>query len=193
MATQRTSKQPLEFHFHISLLGTKPAIWRRFRVPDNITFNKLHEIIQIVMGWQDYHLFEFKYGPIRIGIPDGEFFIVDDTHWDARRRKLSSLRLNPDDVLTYTYDFGDNWIHLLHLEHFLLRREGMPALACLEGERACPPEDVGGNFGYAEFLSVIADPADEEYTHMMEWSGGDFDPERFDIDAVNGELRDMLK
>ena len=188
MAEERKSKEPLEYQFYISLMGITPLIWRRFRVPSNITFKKLHDVIQTVMGWQDYHLFEFKYGPIRISIPDDEYFTLDEKHWDARRRKLSTIHPEPNDVLTYTYDFGDHWVHLLHLEWILYPQEGVQAVACLDGERACPPEDVGGKTSYAEFLEVIRNPDDEQHTYFREWSGGDFNPEQFSVESVNEQL-----
>lgn len=193
MEMKRTVKEPLDCSLHISLMGVEPLIWRRFRVPINITFQRLHEVIQIVMGWQDHHLFDFKYGPIRIGIPDGEYFIADDTHWDARRRRLSSIHPEPDDVMTYTYDFGDHWVHLLHFEWILYQRKGDKEILCLEGANCCPPEDVGGKSGYQDFLGVIDDPDDEEYEHYMEWSGGDFDPEWFAIASVNKQLQGPVR
>ena len=118
---------------------------------------------------------------------------MDEKHCDARRRKLSSIHPDPDDVLTYTYDFGDHWVHLLHLEWILYSQEGVQAVSCLGGERSCPPEDVGGKTGYTEFLEVIRNPDDEQHTHFLEWSGGNFNPEKFSIETVNEQLRDLTR
>lgn len=191
--SQKKSREPLDYLLQVSLMGIEPPIWRKIRVPSSITFKKLHEVLQILMGWQQYHLYEFKYGPIRIGIPDDEYFILDDTHWDSSRTKLSSLRPDMNDVFTYTYDFGDYWLHLLHLEHIVYAKEGQDPIACLGGARACPPEDVGGKVGYEEFLEVIADPDDEQHADFVEWSGGHYDPERFDIEAVQQQLRRLTR
>jgi hypothetical protein len=106
---------PVIFEFRITLRGIEPPIYRVFKVSDRITFKMLHKIIQIVMGWQDYHLYEFKYGPIQISIPVDEYFIVDSNHWDASQAKLSALKLGYNDVLLYNYDFGDDWSHLLEV------------------------------------------------------------------------------
>jgi hypothetical protein len=179
---------PVIYEFRITLRGIEPPIYRIFRVSDRITFKKLHKIIQVVMGWQDYHLYEFKYGPIQIGIPDGEYFIVDAYHWDASKTKLSSLKLERNDVLLYNYDFGDDWSHLLEVQISYYSEGGTFVPVCLEGENACPPEDVGGIGGFQHFLEVLADPDDEKYEHYRNWSGGNYDPQAFDIDEVNKKL-----
>lgn len=136
--------KPLYYEFEITLGGVRPPVWRVFRVPANITFNRLHQAIQIVMGWQDYHLYEFRFGPYRVGLPDDEFFIVDKTHFDAMRKRISTFDFEPHDMLAYLYDFGDDWIHSLRVERVGYHPHDRAPYECFSGERACPPEDVGG-------------------------------------------------
>lgn len=181
-------KNPIVYQFRITLRGVEPPIYRVFHVSNRITFKKLHKIIQTVMGWKDDHSFEFKYGPIHIGIPDGEYFILDGFHWDAARSRLSQLNLEYQDVLLYNYDFGDDWRHLLEVESSYYVNEGSIPPLCLEGENACPPEDVGGVGGFEYFLQVIRDPNNEEYEHLMTWAGGNYDPKAFNLDEVNRKL-----
>ncbi|MCL6600962.1 MAG: plasmid pRiA4b ORF-3 family protein [Alicyclobacillus macrosporangiidus] len=185
--------RPIGYEFEITLCGVHPTVWRRFRVPANITFQRLHEVIQIVMGWTDYHLYEFRYGNVRIGIPDDETFILDATHFDARWKRLPSFSFDRNDVLGYLYDFGDDWMHTLHLVMPIYHLPDERAYFCVDGENACPPEDVGGWMGYEHFLHVIGDPNHPEHEAMQVWSGGHFDPFRFDKDAVNRVLRERFE
>jgi len=184
----RGKKGPVIYEFRITLREMEPSIYRVFRVSDRITLKKLHKIIQIVMGWEGYHLYEFKYGPFRFGIPDDEFFIPGIYLQDASKVKLSSLNLEPKDVLVYNYDFGDDWSHLIEVQHSYYSQGGKVIPECLKGERACPPEDVGGVHGYQHFLDIISDPSNEEYEHLLEWSGGNFNPHFFDLEEVNRKL-----
>lgn len=187
------------YQFHISLLDVEPMIWRRIRVPAYITFDKLHEIIQVVMGWENCHLYEFRYGPQRIGIPDEEFLAPDQqTVVDASRRSLQSMKFSPDDFMTYTYDFGDNWVHLIRVEAVLAGDESRPKIECLAGERACPPEDIGGSQGYQEFRALLCKPSslekrqqiEEEYAGLVDLNS--FKPESFDLVDANKNLRSLL-
>ena len=169
----------------IRLLHIKPEIWRRFVVPASISLDRLHDVIQIAMGWADNHLHEFAIGKKRYteypeskeeGLPCGKYRLID-----LVKRRGRTLR--------YLYDFGDGWEHEIILEesHYFnprLRNE----VVCLEGERACPPEDVGGIPGYLEFCEVLKNPDHDEYEHLMAWSGGGYDSEGFDTDTVNWEL-----
>jgi hypothetical protein len=90
---------------------------------------------------------------------------------------------------TYEYDFGDSWQHEVVLEKTLEPEPKIKYPRCIEGERACPPEDCGGIWGYAEFVEAIRDPQHENHEEMLEWGGGEFDPEGFDLNVVNRELR----
>jgi hypothetical protein len=174
----------------IQLLGIEPAIWRRFVVPANITLDRLHDIIQIVMGWTDSHLHEFTIGNKRYT----EYPESKEDGLVCGRYRLGDLIKQKGRTFSYLYDFGDGWEHELVLEgsryfHPELRTE----LACLDGQRACPPEDVGGVPGYFEFLNALKDPNHEEHESYTEWSGGSFDSARFEPESINRELMKYLR
>jgi hypothetical protein len=168
--------------FKITLLGFKPKIWRRIQVRD-CTLDELHEHIQTAMGWTNSHLHQFEIKGERYGDPalldDGfdEFECVDSTS-----TMISDIvpATGKRFAFKYEYDFGDGWEHQILFEGRPPVEKGKKYPLCLEGERACPPEDIGGVWGYAEFLSAIADPNHEEHESYLEWCGGSFDPERFD-------------
>jgi hypothetical protein len=189
-----TPDDPLvTLQLHVTLNDIEPPIWRRFWVEDTITLPRLHEVLQIVMGWQDVHLHQFITGSTHedqlfYGVPDDDDF--GDPEFMARQRdeaRVRARKLLPleGDSITYEYDFGDGWEHQLLLEKVVsVDRDGPGLPWCLEGRRACPPEDVGGTGGYGDFLEAFSNPHHEEHGPMRKW-GGDFDPERFDRNAVN--------
>ncbi len=169
----------------IQLLDIEPAIWRRFVVPAGISLDRLHDVIQIVMGWTDSHHHEFSIGKKRYieypqfkedGLVCGQYRLVDLIKQKGRR-------------FSYCYDFGDDWVHEIVLEDSrYFNPECNWELNCVEGERACPPEDVGGVPGYYEFCHALSNPDHEDYERYLEWQGGLFDAERFDCEKVNREL-----
>ena len=176
------------YQFKITLKGTKPPIWRRIQVPEMYTFWDLHVAIQDAMGWEDYHLHEFVFTlpimniKVRIGIPMKDDF--DETilpDWD---QKIADYFSSETPKAEYTYDFGDGWQHDIILEKILPRETGVIYPRCVDGKRACPPEDCGGIGGYAEFLEAIGDPANERHEDMLDWVGGKFDPEDFNPSEV---------
>jgi hypothetical protein len=180
----------------IRLHEIEPEIWRRFVVPAEITLDRLHDVIQIVMGWKDYHFHEFVIGKNRYtenprskedGKAGGMFRLVDLIKQKGR-------------AFSYVYDFGDQWEHEIILEdnrYFNPEIDG--PLVCIEGERACPPEDVGGMPGYFEFVSALKNPAHGEHKNYKSWYAGfpwydkDFDSERYDIEKINYELMKYLR
>ncbi|HPH97059.1 MAG TPA: plasmid pRiA4b ORF-3 family protein [Anaerolineaceae bacterium] len=171
----------------ITLEHIRPPIWRRILVSENTTLAGLHKIIQTVFGWYDCHRHDFNYQGDYFGDPD-----CDDTgeleFSDEKKMTLKKMRLAEGSRIHYQYDFGDSWDHLLLVEKILPLEESMQLPACLKGKRACPPEDVGGVWGYQNFLDAIADPEHEEHDEYLEWCGGDFDPEAFDLNAINKAL-----
>jgi len=174
----------------IQLLDIEPAIRRRFVVPASITLDRLHDVIQIVMGWTDSHLHEFTIGKKRYT----EYPESKEDGLVCGRYRLGDLIKQKGRTFRYLYDFGDSWEHELVLEESrYFNPELRTKLTCLDGERACPPEDVGGVPGYFEFCTALKDPTHEEHESYMEWSGGDFDSERFDSDSVNRELMKYLR
>ncbi|KAA0259108.1 plasmid pRiA4b ORF-3 family protein [Deferribacter autotrophicus] len=185
------------YQFKIVLKGIKPPIWRRIQVPENFTFWDLHVAIQDVMGWFDYHLHEFV---IRHPITREKVYIInpyeDEGFFERKyfsefRQKIADWFSMENKIARYTYDFGDNWDHEIKLEKILPRDRDIIYPICVGGKRACPPEDCGGIWGYKRFLEIIGDPEHEEYEEMLEWVGGEFDPEYFDAKEV--EFRDSDK
>lgn len=174
----------------IRLLEIEPVIWRRFVVPASITLDRLHDVIQIVMGWNDSHLYEFT---IRTKRYTGHPQSHDDGLLSGRYRLGDLIKQNGITFL-YLYDFGDSWQHELVLEQSkYFNPELQTELACLEGEQACPPEDVGGLTGYFEFCNALQDPSHDAHESFLEWYGDDFDSVRFDAEAVSRELLKYLR
>ena len=171
----------------IVLQDVEPRVWRRIEVPSSASFFELYSAIVDAMGWRDAHLHEFTIGstrdpvPLRIGIPDQEFPDDDlEAGWDVP----ISRHLAPGKAVRYLYDPGDGWEHRVAC---IAEAPTVPATAyprCTGGARACPPEDVGGPSGYADFLEAMDDPTHEEHASMLEWAGGDWDAEHFDPRAV---------
>jgi hypothetical protein len=176
------------YQIKVVLLETDPPIWRRFVVPSSVTLHRLHLILQGVMGWTNSHLYRFKIGTKEYGEPDPDNAFCELDFKNSRRTKLWEVVTKGGSTFQYEYDFGDSWIHMLLIEGILEGEPGKLYPVCLAGERACPPEDCGGTYGYADLLEIIKNPNDEQYQDMMTWLGGRFDPEAFDIDIVNVKL-----
>lgn len=170
----------------ISLKGITPPIWRRVLVEDSIKFNKLHTIIQGAMGWGNYHLYEFDASGLRISEPSEDDY---EKIVDSKKIKLSELLKTEKQKIKYTYDFGDDWEHLIVLEKILEKEGSKKYPACIDGKRACPPEDCGGVWGYEELLEIRKDKKHPEYKEkIVDWLGEDFDPEYFDIKETDESL-----
>lgn len=174
------------YQFKITLKGIRPPIWRRIQVPETYTFWDLHVAIQDAMGWDDYHLHEFEVtspstgSTVNIGTPHeeyGEKVLRED------KQKIKDYFTANNRSAEYMYDFGDSWVHTVRLEK-ILPREGGRYPCCTGGERACPPEDCGGVWGYEELLEVLKNPDHAEYEEMVDWVGEDFDSEYFDEKEV---------
>lgn len=175
----------------ITLKDVKPPIWRRVLVKDDITFYQFHRIIQTVMGWEGYHLYGFDVYGEQIGEKDDEWGGFSGIK-SASSVKLSNYRFEPKTKFMYVYDFGDDWVHEILVEKVLQVEKGVKYPVCIKGKRNCPPEDVGGPWGYEEFLEAISDPQHPEHEDTLEWAGEDFDPEYFDLDATNELLESTL-
>ncbi len=168
----------------IQLDDVAPLIWRRLLVPESMTLARLHRVLQTAMGWNNTHLHEFRIAGTRYGAPERE----PDFHAPLVSEKTAQLKVClkpgiPD--FEYLYDFGDGWQHTVIIEK---RRPADPDLRyplCVAGENACPPEDMGGPPGYAEFLAAIGDPAHRDHRRLFKWIGGAFDPAGFDLQTVN--------
>jgi hypothetical protein len=172
------------YQLKITLRDVKPPVWRRVEVKD-CSLADLHDVIQICMGWDGGHLHAFEIGGEQYSAPDLDG--ATDAE-DASKVKLSKVVGWGIKKFTYTYDFGDNWEHVIEVEKELPAEPGVAYPRCVAGKRACPPDDCGGPWGYADFLEAIQDPKHPEHEELLEWAGGEFDPEHFDIEAVNEEL-----
>lgn len=162
----------------ISLLDITPPIWRRVHVDGSTTLDQFHEIVQAAFGWWNYHLHEFEAGDVRYGPPDtAEDW--DDPPQDERRTRLDAIA-NEGSSFRYTYDFGDGWDHQIVIERVLPRSFDLATPACIAGQRACPPEDCGGPWGYRELLEILTNPDHPEHNERRRWLGRAFDPEAFD-------------
>ncbi|MEN6356660.1 MAG: plasmid pRiA4b ORF-3 family protein [Armatimonadota bacterium] len=177
---------PQIYQLRVSLNNLEPIIWRRFQVRSDVKLTRLHDMLQILMGWENYHLYCFDVDGVEYTDPDSiEDDIYELGHQDGSKIKLSQALAKKGDKCLYRYDFGDNWEHTLLLEQISdpIPDERYPV--CLDGARRCPPEDCGGIGGYAELLRVLADSDDEEYEDMKRWIVPRFDPEKFDCLLVN--------
>ncbi|XZE20681.1 plasmid pRiA4b ORF-3 family protein [Pirellulaceae bacterium SH449] len=179
------------YQFKITLLGYKPLIWRRIQVK-SCTLDKLHEYIQTAMGWTNSHLHQFEISGERYGDPDllNDSFDKNDSFYDSTSTMLHEVipKSGKRFQFEYEYDFGDCWKHEIAFEGCLKSEKGVRYPVCLEGENACPPEDVGGVNGYADFLEAIADPNHEQHEDLVQW-GGKFDPMHFDAVKTTNKIR----
>lgn len=179
---------PIVYQIKVTLNDSKPPIWRRILVADTTTLIQLHAILQTVMGWADYHLHMFEINGQIYGDPEDDETGMLGTKNETRYR-LKHLVGGEGFKFRYEYDFGDGWSHNLLVEKILPAEKGTLYPLCVTGKRACPPEDVGGVWGYEDFLKAISNPKHPEHDEMMEWVGGDFDPEFFDMEYINSALR----
>ncbi len=176
------------YQIKITLKVIKPPVWRRVVVADNINLHDLHNIIQAVFGWWGSHLHEFKIGRNTYGDPDNQDIDLEEIK-DESKFNLAGFRFSGGSSFTYEYDFGDSWEHSIKIEKIIPFEMNMELPQCIDGKRACPPEDVGGPWGYEEYLEAIADPEHEEHDNLPEW-GGEFDPDYFDLEETNKLLGD---
>ena len=178
------------YQLTIMLPHIEPPIWRQVEVSGDMTFHDLHDAIQIAMGWEDCHLWMFDVGGAEVS-PSSEQF-----DFPGRPRPRSADSTTLDDLLEgrrlkfrYEYDMGDSWIHEIKVEKVFAPEPGVQYPRCTGGARAGPPEDCGGFPGYMNILEAIGNPRHPEREEMLEWIGGEWDAEAFDIDAVNAMLK----
>lgn len=175
------------YQLKITLLGIKPPIWRRILIDPTMTMEELHFVTQSAMGWMAEHLYSFTSGKRQIVDPEAD----EENDSDFSDEVLVGQAFRAvGDKWDYLYDFGDNWEHEIVLEKIVDLDPAVAYPVCIDGARACPPEDCGGVDAYENMLEVLADPKHEDYAELTEWLGGDFDPEEFDKEIVNEELHD---
>lgn len=172
----------------ITMLEIDPPIWRRVQVPADYSLRELHDVLITVFGRLDYHLHQFEIRGVSYGEPDPDYPTEPPMRRDDRT-KLRSVLTRLGATMRYEYDFGDCWEHEIILEGMFLAEEAVIYPRCIAGARAAPPEDCGGVPGYKELLEILEDPDHEEYEHMVQWTGGGFDPEACDLDDINWALQ----
>ena len=174
------------YQLKVTLLGTNPPIWRRILVPAGLTLAKLHNVLQITMGWDDEHMHEFRAGQRRFGRPEpADPFMRMSRVESERTVSLSAVLQKAGAKMIYTYDLGDSWEHSVLLEK---RQEAEPHTIypiCIDGQLTCPPEDCGGIPGYYDLLDAVADPGHPRHEELCHWIGGKFNPDEFSSDKVN--------
>jgi hypothetical protein len=171
----------------VTLADVSPPVWRRIAVPGAYTLDRVHRVIQLAMGWQDCHLHSFEIGAVAYGEPDPDALLELRDELDTR---LDSV-VCKDGRFTYTYDFGDWWEHQVLVEEVLTASPGERYPACTDGARACPPEDIGGSYGFERFLAALTDPDHRDHAEMVEWVGRPFDPDAFDAGRATALMRRM--
>ena len=178
------------YQLKVTLVETKPPIWRRIVVPSDIRLGELHVVLQVVMGWSNYYPHQFVFGGVRYGLQDD--FCVQGEVENENIYKLNQLLKSEHETMTYEYDFTDSWQHAVVLQTVLPDDEEQTIPRCIDGQRACPPERCGGVSGYQDILDALKDQQDPEYEKIVEVVGRAFNPEGFDVDEVNSELSGYL-
>lgn len=176
------------YELEVVLEGSDPPVRRRLLVDADTPLDRVHRILQIAMGWSDSHLHQFV-GADDVKYAAAEFeleWAEDESHYDLR-----DLAGRPGDIFRYEYDFGDNWAHVVRVERILGVQEAGENPVCLDGQRACPPEDCGGTEGHAELCRILADPAHRDHAAWRARLGADYDPESFDLETVNRRLAEL--
>jgi Plasmid pRiA4b ORF-3-like protein len=184
--TQHSDQSVLRLR--IELNDIDPVIWRRLLVPGSVSMAKLASMLIAAMGWTKFHLHEFKVG----GVGGASYGIdFDDVPEDQIDEKDVTVleALSDAKHFTFEYDFGDSWKHEVVIEDFGWSYFGLKYAVCLDGDNACPPEDVGGVSMYAYFLEAISDPTHEEHQSYLDWVGGSFDPAEFNLANANALLQ----
>ncbi len=173
----------LVYRLRVDLKGIRPPIWRRFTILGAVSLYQLHEAIQTVMEWGGGHLYCFSLGTLSFGDPDPDLDLSD-----ARKVTLQAVAPIERCSFTYVYDFGDDWQHTVLVEQILPRMPDEVVPQVLKGKRNRPPEDVGGAWAYADFLAILANPQHPDHEEMLDWAGGDWDPEEFDLEWCQKSL-----
>ena len=179
--------------FKITLNGVKPAIWRRVLVPGDFTLERFHSVIQAAMGWDDAHLHEFLILGLRYGVPDPDSWLGGPECVNEKKVYIFDVFGAVGDKAEYTYDFGDTWEHSIKVEKVLAPEPDMNYPVCTAGKRNGPPEDCGGVYGYYNLIAVLQDPTHKDHEGLLEWVGGEFDPEAFSVEEINKRLAPLRR
>ena len=193
MRTKKTAVPPEIYQLKVTLLGTKPPIWRRLLVPADMTFAQLQQVLHNAMGWEGGHMHEFSAGERRIGWlnPEARVMRMPPLE-DERVVRLCGVLGRVGSKAIYTYDFGDNWEHSIVLEKRLPVDPNIAYPVCTDGQLACPPEDCGGIPGYYDLVDALSDPSHERHEEMLEWIG-EYDTQAFSVENVNTMLTPLRR
>jgi hypothetical protein len=178
----------------VSLDESNPLIWRRILIHKDASFFELHHTIQIAIGWQNYHMFEFILEGYRIGhiFEDEELDgLGGDSLLDSRNIRLKEVISSNGVEVKYVYDFGDYWEHTIVVEEMLDLDPGCTYPVCIAGEMACPPEDCGGIHAHYENLEILSDKKHPEYKGTKSWMPRGYDPAKFNLEKVNQQLNKL--
>lgn len=194
--TKTTPALPIApaYQLKVVLLGSKPPIWRLLQVPGDANLGWLHAVLQVAMGWTNSHLHHFLTSDGRYTDPSFDDDLSDGDEPDRDETKARLRQIAPEEgaQFGYEYDFGDSWEHEISVVKILPAGDGATTTAlCLDGKRACPPDDCGGIGGYAELLKALKNPKHPEHASMKEWLGRPFDPEAFNLPMTNFWLRKL--
>lgn len=155
------------FELSIELKGVEPRCFRKVTIQSGITFENLHRIIQVCMGWKNSHSFEFRisgFSPI-VGFLDDLLYEKGLLASNCIVEDYIGKSLNTE--FTYTYDFGDYWVHQINVSEVI--HEGGKIAFLSEAEGACPPEDIGGSSGYHELLQILSSRNSEKIEGNLLW------------------------
>jgi hypothetical protein len=189
MPTKRIWLPQEIYQIKVTLLYTRPPIWRGLLVPAGLTLEVLHDVLQVAMGWDDSHLHDFRIGQKRFGKPDpNDRFMGLPAIGNERTARLFTVLGKVGAKAVYTYDFGDSWEHAILVEKVLPPEPGVAYPISVGGKLQGPPEDCGGIPEYYNLLEAIRDPAHQQHEEMLDWVGGEFNPDTFSTEDVNRRL-----
>ncbi|NNB89588.1 plasmid pRiA4b ORF-3 family protein [Corallococcus exiguus] len=195
MATRKKTAATPSIHvLHVELVDIAPAVWRELQVRSDTPLSKLHDILQASFGWTNSHMHLFEdssrqqYGDLVDGGAD-DFSLGGPPLLDERKYTVADLGPRARSVFGYIYDFGDDWVHRIRVKKVQPPEAGKRYPTCTAGARAAPPDDCGGVPGYEDLLEALQDPEHEDHDELLEWVGGSFDPEAFDLKATDKAIR----
>ena len=178
----------------VVLDDVEPTVTRRLEIPFSIKLDRLHTVLQVALGWTNSHPYEFRIKGVGFGVPDPD--------WGMGEGPLSARKASLSDVIEdtgaksfkYLYDFGDGWEHSIKIERIDPAVDGIGYPRLIDATGCCPPEDIGGPWGYREALEALADPKHERHDEIVEWWGVEtYDPEAFDTETIEAELAKLAR
>jgi len=190
------SNNVLKYTLRVTLRGHKPSIYRKFCVPSNISLRHLSELLIELMGWEGYHLNQFRRGSDLFAPAhqrDGGMSFGGVREHDQEEYSIGDILVDKGKTIEWEYDFGDSWLHDVRLSSVEEYAENEPLVSFVKGECACPPEDCGGIWGYEELLEIYSryqkytkgsgKRPSAEQMERLEWYGMDeyFYPNDYDI------------